>query len=432
MTNHEVRMPDEAISTNIAAGQPLLNIHHQLSILLIILSLLLLISCGRSRARRRLAQDEFFIEILKRENRRWIGEDQFFENCLLRNAYPEVRKWSAIALGRIGSPRALPMLYKALKTGDAAVRAASAFAIGEIEDRELLKGEFLAPNLEAATELIHALDDPSIIVKIRAVEALGKIGSHSEALEISRQLEGFHFTGAPVARLYLNASITALGKLGDPIARPVIEKLAVTSDRDIKQRALEALTRIASKASIPLSKTPALKKGSFSPAIRSATDIFCRVLAANRKNRTIARLETNRGAMEIELFREKAPATATNFILMAKGGDYNGMRFDSVIPHCFIEGTSLKVRSGHIRAIPEEVNMQPFERGNVGMGLINGYSETGQFFIALAPQPYLDGIYTCFGRVISGMQIADRIVPGDLILKVSIKETISSLDYQTY
>jgi cyclophilin family peptidyl-prolyl cis-trans isomerase len=56
----------------------------------------------------------------------------------------------------------------------------------------------------------------------------------------------------------------------------------------------------------------------------------------------------------------------------------------------------------------------------------------GRLFITLAPEPYLDGSHTCLGRVISGMQVADRIVPGDRIRRVSIKETISSLDYYRY
>jgi len=429
MTKYKLQITNEKISINITAGRQLSIIHRQLSVLLFILFLLPLISCGRSKARHRLAQDKFFIEILKRENHRWIGEDKFLENCLLTNTYPEVRQWSAIALGRIASPRALPLLYKSLKTGDTAVRAASAFAIGEIEDRGL---PVSVPNPEAVTELIRALDDHSIIVRMRAVEALGKIGSHSEAVEIVGRLKSFPFRLTPTEREYFRSSITALGKLGDPIARPVIERLADSSDRDIKGRALEALIHIGSKASDPPLMTPGLQEDYMDPPRIPLPDAFCRVLAVNRKNSTIARLETNRGTIEIALFREDAPVTVANFVLMANGGDYNGMELERVIAHPLIEGKSLKTQAGQIRTIPGEVNMRSFERGSVGMGLINGNSETGRFFIALTHQPYLDGIHTCFGRVVSGMQLVDRIVPGDYIRQVVIKESISFLNYQSY
>ena len=63
------------------------------------------------------------------------------------------------------------------------------------------------------------------------------------------------------------------------------------------------------------------------------------------------------------------------------------------------------------------------------MALSGSDSYTGSFFISLAPQPYLDGIQTCFGRVVSGMQAAERLAPGDRIERVSIKETIGVFDY---
>lgn len=432
MTNYEVRIANEEASINPAVARQPPIINRRLCIPLIVLLILPLVSCGRSKAGHRLAQDKYFIEIMKRENRRWIGEDGFFENCLLTNAYPEVRQWSAIALGRIGSPRALPLLYKALQTGDAAVRAASAFAIGEIEDRESLKKQSSVLHPEAVAELTRVLDDPSIIVRMRAVEALGKIGSRSATVEIVRRLENFHFTGAPIERLYLRASITALGKLNDPIARPAIEKLADIGDRDLQRRASDALMRIGSIVADPLTNTSALPEGATVLQRRPITEAFCRVLAANRKNSTIAILETNRGTIEIELFRQDAPVAVANFVLMATAGDYSSMEFESVITHRLIEGTSLKTQTGHIRAIPGEINMRSFERGSVGMGLIDGYSEAGRFFIALTPQPYLDGIHTCIGRVISGIQVADRIVPGDYIRQVAIKESISFLNHQSF
>ena len=148
---------------------------------MLILSVLPALSCGRSRARHDLQRSEYFTEILKLEDRGWLGEDRFFEQNLLANPDPEVRRWCALALGRIGSRRALPMLYTAARSGDASVRAASAFAIGEIEDREVLAAQYLFPAQQTLSELSMLLDDPSRSVQMRSVEALGKCGSSPEA-----------------------------------------------------------------------------------------------------------------------------------------------------------------------------------------------------------------------------------------------------------
>jgi cyclophilin family peptidyl-prolyl cis-trans isomerase len=277
---------------------------------------------------------------------------------------------------------------------------------------------------------------------MRAVEALGRIGSHSVASEIAGRLESFHFRGTPFERAYLESSITALVRLGNPSAWGVIEKLAGIDHPEIKKRAADALAFYGSIADEPnmqraiasLVESTGLTdiEEATDPSGISITNTFCRILAALRKNRTIARLETNQGNIEIELFREDAAVTVANFVLMAAGGYYDGMEFVRTVPQYPIVGESLQTRTRRIHAIPGEVNMRPFERGRVGMAQSGGNSLAGSFFITLEPQPYLDGINTCFGRVISGMQIADRIVSGDRIHRVIINETISFHDYQEY
>jgi cyclophilin family peptidyl-prolyl cis-trans isomerase len=79
-----------------------------------------------------------------------------------------------------------------------------------------------------------------------------------------------------------------------------------------------------------------------------------------------------------------------------------------------------------------EINMRPYERGSVGMALAGKDTGGSQFFITMSAQPHLDGGYTCFGRVISGMPAVDHMVPGDRIVKVRIEEDITALDYRRY
>jgi cyclophilin family peptidyl-prolyl cis-trans isomerase len=61
-----------------------------------------------------------------------------------------------------------------------------------------------------------------------------------------------------------------------------------------------------------------------------------------------------------------------------------------------------------------------FGRGVVGMASAGRDTEGSQFFITLQPAPHLDGNYTVFGRVVSGMEAADALLPGDVIQKVEV------------
>ena len=418
-------------------------VHRQL--LILILLLLPLAACGRYKARKALQKIQCFAEILKREDLRALGEDGFFKDNLTGNRDPEVRRWCAIALGRIADPRALPLLYGALHTGDAEVRAASAFAIGEIEDREILDLRCSAPDLRAQLELFRLLDDSSISVRMRAIEALGKTGSRAEAADIVRRLERFSYSGSAFENAYLSAAITALSRLGDPVAIPFLESLAGARDPEIQRRALEARMRVQTGTSSPqpannaqnpdvATLSPCGMKASAEPEPETGfiTDAVSYALAAYRKNSTIVQIETTRGLIEIELFREDAPVTAERFVAMAKRGVYNDTEFTKTAPFQVIESGNPMEWPGLRRTIQSEVNMRPFERSSVGMALTGGSSDAGKFFIALAPQPYLDGINTCFGHVVSGIQVADRLVPGDRIRIVAIKETVPYHDYQRY
>jgi peptidyl-prolyl cis-trans isomerase B (cyclophilin B) len=423
-------------------------------------------ACDRYRARHEVQRNEYFTQIVQRVDRRWIGNDRFFENTLLSNPYPEVRRWSAIALGRIGSPRGLPPLSRAIQEGDASVRAAAAFAIGEILDRDVAAEWSLSPDPKAIPLLRSMLDDPSLPVQMRAVEALGKIGTPAEAAEIVRKLERLphNGSGSPAERAYLGFAITALARLGDPAAEPVLERLAKTASPEFQSRASEALVRLRKKTALTLptrdqshakpdiSNSPAsLRKfGMLSgnddpgPVESSSSELVARTLAASRKTSTIAIVQTTRGTLEVELFREEAPVTVASFVVAAKQGNSSfakpdsgqqqrsGFVFEKVVPSQRIEGDLAGPQVGFGWTLNGEINMRPFERGSVGIAVEGGNPVRRRLFIALSPQPFLDGVHTCIGRVTSGMPVADKILAGDKILHITIRETVSFLDYIRY
>jgi cyclophilin family peptidyl-prolyl cis-trans isomerase len=443
-------------------------------LLLVLLSLPLL-SCSRFGAKDERERIKFFAEIVKREDRRRIGNDGFFERNLQRNRFPEVSRWCAIALGRIGDPKALPMLYSALPSEDAAVRAASAFSIGRIVERN----RDLSP--QASSELRTLLDDASISVRMRAVEALGKIGSQAEAAEIARRREQVSHATDPFERAYLDAAGAALDRLNDRAAfaknqpgekaswLPAVEdynawspsgniqaKLQILNhlrawdqEKEVQQLLLAALRdqdrriRYASREILRNAGVSGIPEALDTDG-GAITDPAAQAIAATRKNSTIAQIITTRGTIEIELFREDAPMTVQSFVLLAKQGIYNGMELARMVPSR-IEGRIPAERFALGRTVYSEVNMRPFERGSIGMALVeavgnsgpygifdNEYSDAGGFFITLSPQPKLDGVNTCFGRVVSGLPVAEKLAAGDRIQKIYIKETVHFHNYQKY
>jgi cyclophilin family peptidyl-prolyl cis-trans isomerase/HEAT repeat protein len=693
-------------------------------------------ACGR----RPLQSDQvkrnlMFAEILDREDHRDLGNDDFFITHLRDTSQPRVQEWCAIALGRIANTRALPWLFEALHSRYAAVRAASAFALGEAEDRDLLRSEGRAANPRTAVELRGMLDDPALTVSMRAMEALGKAGRPEDATEIAARIQRLDYDRSPAVRTCVYLGISSLMRLRNPAVRPTLERLAAAHDVEIQWRALNALTRMGAREARPVFERcirsadtnvrayaaralgicgdpalatllePLLSAGEgevrqplavrvsalqaltalqarqsaaaiekalvaspigatdpgsldqlnfavqavsalgtlgaadnaptlqrmtrlaapvacgavvalarvcrpdpetfFSliggtrfdtPAgmrawasalgelggaraqselqsllMRSAEDnapsairealptilqalarlqpaglqemivtylrardgvvlraalsayqppaslaapwkpvleayagitggqepetraallnslaqwrdslevqtflqsalrdpernariaaarilreagvasipadpgpaasrssrMMYGLLASARQDRTLAILETARGTIEIELFREDAPVTVANFVALAQDGFFDGHTFMRVVPYFVIQGGDPRddQEGGPGYAIRCEINMHPFERGSLGMALSGKDTGGSQFFITLSPQPHLDGGYTCFGRVISGMPAAEHMIAGDKILKVRIQEGKSFLDHRNY
>jgi cyclophilin family peptidyl-prolyl cis-trans isomerase/HEAT repeat protein len=693
------------------------------------------VSCGRRKLRSdELERNRLFAETVFRADHRTLGSDDFFERNLLTSPHPAASRWCAIALGRIGDPRSLRWLYCALHATDAGVRASAAFAIGEIEDRETLKAEGRRADPGAHQELIRLLGDSAHLVRMRAVEALGKAGMPEDLPSLIDCVGNTRIDIVPEQQAFLDLAITSLMRIGDPAALPLLRSLAANPDPQVRWRAANALVRMQDRSARPeflgLLKSPdvdvrvyaarglgmcavegdsrmlralltlrgsmgsgrsslplrvsavealaslhnvdsvpaivealraepindahpdqvnfavraaaalgdlggpqavdalvwllkgpgpvqrsaivalaksmrqepeeffkavrglrpgnaeglrawaqalgelggpracqaltaalalALKTGpgldsylavpailealgrtnppgfneilrpwlqsddgiilrtalrlhqpgtgeaspwaaviqsyrriadrddiesrvlilnllrpwvgevevqrllrdalsdrsrnvrigaagilrwggavdlpeNPGPAESTLSRLTCNMLATARLDRTVAVVETDRGNIEIELFREDAPVTTSAFIQLAQGGFYNGLTFMRVVPFFVIQGGDPRndQEGGPGYTLRCEINMQPFDRGSVGMALAGKDTGGSQFFITLSPQPHLDGGYTCFGRVISGMQVVDHVVPGDVIRRVRIENDMTMLDYRHY
>jgi peptidyl-prolyl cis-trans isomerase B (cyclophilin B) len=133
----------------------------------------------------------------------------------------------------------------------------------------------------------------------------------------------------------------------------------------------------------------------------------------------------NGQTITIEFFPEDAPKTVENFITLTKKGYYNGLTFHRVVPGFVVQGGDPKGNGtgGPGYTIKAEFNKRKHERGSLAMARSQHPDSAGsQFYITYGPQPHLDGNYTVFGQVVSGMEHVDRIKQGDRMTSVVIVE----------
>lgn len=141
---------------------------------------------------------------------------------------------------------------------------------------------------------------------------------------------------------------------------------------------------------------------------------------ARRAQMATATIETSHGAIAIRLLPEIAPETVRNFEGLARKSFYDGTLFHRVIPGFMIQGGDPNTRSGDRSAwgtggpgytIKAEFNKRPHVRGTVSMARSADPDSAGsQFFIVTSDSMHLNGQYTAFGEVASGIEVADRIV----------------------
>jgi peptidyl-prolyl cis-trans isomerase B (cyclophilin B) len=149
-------------------------------------------------------------------------------------------------------------------------------------------------------------------------------------------------------------------------------------------------------------------------------------------------IHTSKGQIKAELFKDKTPRTAENFISLAKKGFYNGVKFHRVIDDFMIQtgcpqGTGTggpgynldcEIKPGlrHDKGVLSMAHTGQCKHSRDGAKLSGKCTNGSQFFITHRPTPHLDGIHTVFGRVLAGQEVVDAIRQGDKMIKIEIIE----------
>ena len=151
---------------------------------------------------------------------------------------------------------------------------------------------------------------------------------------------------------------------------------------------------------------------------------------------TGAIIETTFGEIEIEFLNDKAPGHVKNFLDLARKGFYDDTTFHRVIPGFMIQGGDPNTKDpngsrqrhgtgGPGYNIKAEFNDTSHKRGIVSMARAQSPDSAGcQFFICVADSTFLDRQYTAFGKVKSGMEVADKIVSAARDARDNPKERI--------
>jgi cyclophilin family peptidyl-prolyl cis-trans isomerase/HEAT repeat protein len=152
---------------------------------------------------------------------------------------------------------------------------------------------------------------------------------------------------------------------------------------------------------------------------RSMAD-YGRMAAVERRGARRATIVTSRGDIQLELFAGDAPQTVHSFLTLAAAGFFDGQEWPRIVPNFVIQGGDPRgdTSGGPGYVIRDELNRNPYLRGTLGMALSGPDTGGSQWFVTHSPQPHLDATYTVFGRVVRGMEVAERLLPGDRIIRI--------------
>lgn len=148
-------------------------------------------------------------------------------------------------------------------------------------------------------------------------------------------------------------------------------------------------------------------------------------------------VDTVKGRFEIQTFPEEAPKTVAHILALVKRNFYRGLRFHRVEKNFVVQvgdpqtrdrtkealwGKGAASGSGTPIGVAEFSKLHLHKKGAVGMAHAGDATKAdSQFYIMLRSAPALDGKYTVWGQVISGMDVVEQLAFGDVLKNIKIK-----------
>jgi len=178
----------------------------------------------------------------------------------------------------------------------------------------------------------------------------------------------------------------------------------------------EAMVPLSSAIALLEGKTPSTLKNEFNHPIDWA---LVRQIPRNQ----VAEITTTKGKIIIRLLVEEAPGSVSNFVKLVNDQYFNDKTFHRTVPNFVIQAGCNRGDGWGSEAysIRSEFTGRRYTSGSVGMASSGKDTEGTQWFITHSPTPHLDGRYTIFAEVESGMEVVHKIEVGDKILNIELK-----------
>ncbi len=347
---------------------------------------------------------------------------------LMSDSAPAIRGAAIRALAAIDSETFLTTLSGMDPDRDWTVRTAQADAlamlpgaqgharlVAMLQDRDqrvipaVLRALVAAKAPDAERLLINQLKADDFVVRTAAANSLASLKATGA---VPALVDAYRATAGDTTYVARAAILTAVNAIDPAAARPLLQDALQDKDWAVRIKAA-MLLRDQGVTDTGATIRPA--------PVRPMDDATRQFLVAPQFS-PHAFIQLDRGTIELELAITDAPLTVANFIDLAHKGFFNGVAIHRVVPDFVVQDGDPRGdgEGGPGFTIRDELNQLPYLRGTVGMAL--DWKDTGgsQFFITHSPQPHLDARYTTFGRVVNGIELVDRIEPGDVIRRVQI------------
>lgn len=301
------------------------------------------------------------------------------------------RVWATKALGELRDGAGL--LSRAAADGEVAVRLAAA---------EVARG---MPAETAVPVLQKLLKDADWAVRAQACESLDASGARPDEKTLSGLLDAAIDQGG-------DAAITLVRLLGKapslaPEVASALEKARLSPEFAVALAAWEELFRHGRIRAFPGGKP----KRPLS---------FYREVARFANQPRYLEVVTLRGTFTVALDVNAAPLSAFTLSQLAEKGFFDKLTFHRVVSNFVVQGGDPRGDGwgGPGFFLRDELSLAPFQPGAVGLALAGPDTGGSQFFVTLTAQPHLEGFYPRIGRVVSGMEVVERLQVGDTIIRI--------------
>jgi cyclophilin family peptidyl-prolyl cis-trans isomerase/HEAT repeat protein len=316
-----------------------------------------------------------------------------------------------VALGTTGSSEVSPVLESLIDDENYILTRSALEAFRELCQRNSTDSGLIERAYRAAIKSL-TFNDPAVVTT--AASILGdSIFLRSSSFE--PLVDALSKSNIPNDIEAIQEIINTLGKLKDGRAVKILQEQFNARDITVIRAAVSALKEITGQdysSEIPLYIEPIYVD-------------YDTAYLHSLPETVYVTMETIRGDVKMELYKNRAPFTVTSFLKLAtQRGLYRGLSFHRIVPNFVVQGGDPHGDGwgGPGYAIRSEFSLLSFETGSIGMASSGKDTEGSQFFITQSPQPHLDGRYTNFGKVISGMDIVNRLELDDHILDIRLTQ----------